>query len=318
MAKRRIAIIAFLLCLCLMPCRARAASTTDAKEPISAQKACSLTIFYGCDGTVFADQNVKLYKVAEISSDYQYTLTADFASSGLTLNGIQSNSEWDTIRSTLEAHILANNIEPRAVAKTDADGNAVFPLLTPGLYLASAVHITQGDLRCAFDSALVALPGLGTDGLWQYQISVAAKPAILPPAQEKIELKVLKLWKGDEDRVDRPLRIQVEIFRNGASYETITLSESNNWAYTWSAPDDGAAWNVVERNVPTGYTVTVTHRDTAFVLTNTRGSDTPGNPPPATGDTANILLYAVLMFVSGSMLIILGIIWKRNRHEETN
>lgn len=318
MAKRRIAIIAFLLCLCLMPCRAQAASTTDAKEPIFDQKACDLTIFYSCDGTVFADQSVKLYKVAEVSSDCQYTLTADFAASGLVLNGIKTTGEWDTIRTTLEAHILANHIEPQTVAKTDAEGKASFSLLTPGLYLASAVHVTQGDLRCVFDSTLVALPGLGEDGLWQYQISVAAKPEILPPAQEKIELKVLKLWKGDGNRNDRPLSIQVEIFRNGASYETITLSESNHWAYTWSAPDDGAAWNVVERNVPEGYTVTVTRRDSAFVLTNTREPDTPGNPPPSTGDTANALPYAVLMFVSGSMLIILGIMWKRNCKKEIN
>ena len=318
MAKRRIAIIALLLCLCLAPCQALAASTADAKEPISTPKACSLTIFYGCDGTVLADQSVKLYKVAEVSSNYQYTLTADFIASGLTLNGIRSNSEWDTIRSTLEAHILANDIEPRAIAKTDAEGNASFPMLMPGLYLASAVQVTQDDLRCIFASALVALPGLGADGLWQYDIFVSAKPTILPPTQENIELKVLKLWKGDEGSINRPLSVQVEIFRNGASYETITLSESNNWAYTWSAPDDGAAWNVVERNVPASYTMTVTHRDEAFVLTNTRSSPTPGNPPPTTGDTANVLLYAVLMFISGSMLIILGIIWKRNRYEETN
>ena len=318
MVKRRIAIITLLLCLCMMPCRAWAASTTDAKEPISTPKACALTIFYGYDGTVFADQQVKLYKVAEVSADFQYTLTADFATSKLALNGIQSNSEWDTIRSTLEAHIVANSIAPLVVATTDADGKASFPMLMPGLYLASAVQVAQGELRCTFASVLVALPGLKEDGLWQYDISVAAKPAILPPAQESMEMKVLKLWKGDEGRVDRPLSVQVEIFRNGASYETITLSESNNWVYTWSAPDDGAAWNVVERNVPAGYTATVTQRDTAFVLTNTRGSDAPGNPPPATGDTGNVMLYVVLMFVSGGMMIILGMIWKRNRYEETN
>lgn len=313
MAKRRIAIIALLLCLCLMPCRAWAASTADGQEPISAQKACSLTIFYGCDGTVFAGQTVKLYKVAEVSSDYQYTLTADFAASGLTLNGIQSNSEWDTVRTTLESYILANNIAPRTVTETDAEGKATFPMLTPGLYFAPEVRVAQGDLSCRFASALVALPGLGEDGLWQYQASIAAKPAILPPAQETLELKVLKLWKGDEGRTDRPDSVRVEIFRNGASYETITLSESNNWAYTWSATDDGAAWNVVERDIPAGYTMSLSLRENAFVLTNTWLSDKPVDPPPATGDTVNILFYGVLMFISGSMLIILGIIGKRNR-----
>ena len=39
---------------------------------------------------------------------------------------------------------------------------------------------------------------------------------------------------------------------------------------------------------------------------------------PEYEEADNVLLYAVLMLVSGSMLIILGIIWKRNRHEETN
>ena len=309
MATRRFGIIVLLLCICLLPCRAWAASTTDAKEPIS--KACSLTISYGCDGTVFPDQSVKLYQVATVSSDFQYTPTANFATLGLTLNGIQSNREWDTVRATLESHILAKRLEPQSVAKTNAEGNATFPLLMPGLYLASAVTISQGDLPCTFASALVALPGLNEDGLWQYDISVAAKPAIL--TQEKIELKVLKLWKGDEDRIDRPQSIQVEIFRNGESFETVTLSESNNWAYTWSATDDGAAWNVVERNVPTGYTMSLSHRENAFVLTNTRLPSGLIDPPPPTGDTINILFYGVLMFISGSMLIILGIIGKRNR-----
>ena len=162
---------------------------------------------------------------------------------------------------------------------------------------------------CTFEPALVALPGLGAEGLWQYDVAVAAKPDILTQPDADVEMKVLKLWKGDESRSDRPKSIEVEIFRNGESYETITLSAENNWSYTWTAKDDGTNWNVVERNIPEGYTMTVEERDTAFVLTNTRS--TPGTPPPVTGDSANIMLYVVLLFLSGSMLIILSIIGKR-------
>ena len=48
MAERRLGLIAFLLCLslCLLPCTAFAASTTDAKEPISTNRECALTICY--------------------------------------------------------------------------------------------------------------------------------------------------------------------------------------------------------------------------------------------------------------------------------
>jgi hypothetical protein len=72
---------------------------------------------------------------------------------------------------------------------------------------------------------------------------------------------------------------------------------------------------VVERNVPQGYTMTVEERESTFVLTNTRIPTDPDDPGrlPEMGDTLNILLYVLLMFVSGSMLIVLGITGKKSR-----
>ena len=112
MAKRRVAVIVFLLCLSLswLPCYAQAASTADAKEPISPDKDCSLTIAYRYDGQSFSNHPVRLYKIADVSADFQYTLTAPFANSGLILNGVRSVSEWNVIRSTLETHILTDSI----------------------------------------------------------------------------------------------------------------------------------------------------------------------------------------------------------------
>ena len=125
---------------------------------------------------------------------------------------------------------------------------------------------------------------------------------------------MLKLWKGDNGTSARPTTIEVEIFRNGASYQTVTLSEDSHWTYIWSAKDDGSDWKVVERNIPTGYTMTIEGRETSFTLTNTYNRDVPDNPdPPQTGDTSNIMLWFILMILSGSMLIILGITGKRNR-----
>ena len=306
-----------------MPCAVLAASTADAKEPISTEKACTLTIRYHYEQTNFANETVRLYKVADVSADFQYTLTPAFLSSGLILNGVRSNGEWDVIRSTLEAHILANSIESTQTAVTNGGGQACFTQLTPGLYFASAVNLVQGDLSCVFDSALIALPGLGTDGTWQYQVEVTAKPEILPPIEsdEQIELKVLKLWKGDEARDDRPQSVEVEIYRDGVLYGTVVLSENNYWSYSWTVKADGATWNVVERNVPAGYTMTVEQRQTTFILTNTRVPDDPDTPkpqPPKTGDTTNVLLLTLLMNGSGIMLIILGVIGKRMYNEETN
>lgn len=318
MAKRRIGIIAFVLCicLCLIPCQVQAASTKDAKEPISTHKNCSLTISYCSGSFVFSELPVKLYKIADVSADYQYTLTSSYEKSNLNLNGIQSVGEWNVIRSTLETYILANEVAADFNAKTDFEGNVSFDALKPGLYLAITERIIQDETTYVFDSALIALPGLGADGLWQYQVDVTSKSEIIPPSEddEEIELKVLKLWKGDSGSSARPTTIEVEIFRNSTSYQTVTLSEDNHWTYTWSTKDDGSDWKVVERNIPIGYTMTVEERETSFVLTNTLNRDVPDNPDSSqTGDTLNIMLWVILMIVSGSMLIILGITGKRNR-----
>ena len=199
MAKRRMAVMIALICLYfwLTPCYAMAASTTDASEPINVNQECMLTLTYTCDGTAFEDVSVKLYKIADVSSDFQYTLTSHFEPSELILNSVRTNGEWDVIRSTLEAHIIADNINADAVAKTDSSGTVYFEELKPGLYLAVVGTVTQEDITCFFDSALVALPGLNTEGVWEYQVTVASKSELIPPIDDVIELKVLKLWKGD-------------------------------------------------------------------------------------------------------------------------
>lgn len=318
MAKRRIGIIAFILCICLylIPCQVQAASTADAKEPISTNENCSLTISYCSGGIAFSELPVKLYKIADVSADYQYTLTSSFEKSNLILNGIQTVGEWNVIRSTLETYILANEVAADFNAKTDFEGKVSFDALKPGLYLSITERIIKDETTYVFDSALIALPGLSADGLWQYQVDVTSKSEIIPPSEndEAIELKVLKLWKGDSGSSARPTTIEVEIFCNGTSYQTVTLSEDNHWTYTWSVKDNGSDWKVVERNIPAGYTMTIEERETSFVLTNTLNQEKPNVPDATqTGDTSNIMLWVILMIVSGSMLIILGITEKRNR-----
>ena len=347
MVTRRLGIIVLLFCfyLNLMLCPVQAASTEAAVELIDVNQRCTLTITYSGNGEAFSKMPVALYHIADVSANFQYTLTSAFEASGLTLNGVQSNSEWNVIRATLEGYILANKVEENIKAETNSAGQVSFDSLTLGLYLAIPEAEVREDTTCIFDSALVALPGLGEDGRWQYQVAVTAKSEILPPvdSDETIELKILKLWKGDDRKVHRPKSIQVEIFRNGKSYEKVTLSEANHWSYSWMAKADGAKWMVVERNVPEGYVVSIEKRGTTFILTNTlipekppaedRPSEKPPEKPnekptekptvkppatenPKTGDTPHILLFTVLMYASGMILVLLALTGKRKRHEK--
>ena len=318
MAKRRLAVIALALCLCicLLSCPAYAVSTADAQEMIDPEKACRLSIAYVCDGTAFAQLPVKLYKIADVSEDFQYSLTSPFAASGIDPNGVRTSGEWNVIRSTLESHIIANSITEDYSAFTDENGRAAFAALSPGIYLAVPELGISGDMQCVFDSALIALPGLGTDGLWQYQLAVTAKGSLLPPItpDEELSYKIIKLWKGDSG-LKRPTQVEVEIFRNGESVDRVILSEETNWSYSWSAKDDGARWTVVERNVPAGYSATLEKVDTSFVLTNSYIPDSPPPTPgiPKTGDTSNLFLYTTMLYLSGMALVLLGVVLKKKR-----
>ena len=315
MVKRKIGILLLLICFCtgFFPRHAQAITVEDAQEKIDPEKTCSLTMSYCYDGVAFSDATVKLYKIADVSADCHYTLTSAFSGSALIINGIRSQGEWDGIRTTLEAYIIAHHIPADHTTATDPDGQASFEALETGLYLAVVGEVAQGDLRCYFASALVALPGLNEDGYWQYQVEVHAKAAALPPVdpEETIDLKVLKLWKGDEGRNDRPKSVEIEIFRNGVSYKTVTLSQENNWCYNWSAKDEGASWMVMERNIPAGYMMMVEERGSSFVVTNTLNIPEPPVDPPKTGDTFNLLLPILLLGISGSALLLLGIAGKR-------
>ena len=103
-------------------------------------------------------------------------------------------------------------------------------------------------------------------------------PGITPDEKDEITYKVLKLWKDQGYTEYRPISITVDIYRNGELNHTVRLSGENNWAYSWSAEDDGSIWTVIEREIPEGYIMSVEKRSTAFILTNTFDEQEPEEP----------------------------------------
>lgn len=320
MATRRMGMIGLLLalCLCIMTSNVQALSTVEITEPISTDKKCNLTISYDYENTMLADVPVRLYQVGSVSADAQYTLTELFQPTGIELNDIQMTDEWDVIRSTLEAQILADQIKPDFTAKSNQSGQVSFQSLVAGLYLVVTEAVVKDGLQYGFSSTLIALPTVDENGEWKYEVTVEPKAEVIPPLgpneqEQNCEFKVVKLWKDEGNQNKRPRNITVEIFCDGKSYQIITLSERTNWSYGWTAAADGTDWMVVERDVPDGYTVTVEERNTTFVVTNTCQKD--GIAPedmPETGDTQPIFLYIMLLFAAGAVLILLGIARKRD------
>ncbi|HEM6035031.1 TPA: LPXTG cell wall anchor domain-containing protein [Streptococcus suis] len=77
-------------------------------------------------------------------------------------------------------------------------------------------------------------------------------------------------------------------------------------------------YTIKEEPVGNGYVSVITgSAEDGYVVTNVRTPNTPPEKPnkpnlPKTGDGANLSLYAWLMFVSGSLLILLGI--RKRKH----
>lgn len=73
----------------------------------------------------------------------------------------------------------------------------------------------------------------------------------IPIVPENISVR--KVWK-DQGNI-RPDSIKVNLLRDGEVYDTVTLSDKNNWSFAWDNLDWRYEWKVEEDEVPAGYRV---------------------------------------------------------------
>ena len=67
-----------------------------------------------------------------------------------------------------------------------------------------------------------------------------------------VRVDVEKQWILDDGR-EMPERVTAVLLRDGAPYETVTLSAENGWQYSWTGLDAAHIWTVEERDVPAGF-----------------------------------------------------------------
>lgn len=311
--KRKIILLFISLLLLLIPLNLHAISTDNAEEPILLTQSCELTLVYMANQTPIVSESIRLYRVASVSTGYVYSLTDDFVDTKLTINGITSQSEWNTVRSTIESYVYAKKISSHSMQLTNEEGKAIFSAIEPGLYFIPSLIVTIDGFRYYYKSALISLPGINDDGSLNYIISAQPKPDVRPPQSSDLDYSVTKLWKNDSSMI-RPKNIEVDIIRNGAVVKTVTLSSDNNWYYSWNAEDDGSIWTVAERNIAEGYKVTIENNQTHFSIVNS--FTTPPDEPPPTGDTTKLPLYIFFICLASGVLLIVGSNKRSKNHEQ--
>lgn len=260
---------------------------------------CSIEISCKTNEKVIANLNISLHKLADISADGSYSLTQQFLKYKFDLN-IKSQSGWDTLAKTVNSYVSADKIQSTANGKTDKNGNVTFSNLSVGLYFISSADDT-------FSPFIVSAPTL-SNGSWNYNLKLCPKINTDNPENMSKKFKILKEW--NDSPKNRPDSICVDIYKDGKLFESVKLTAEKNWLYEWST-DEEHKWVAVERDVPSGYTVTIEQNKNTFIITNTANSQSHN---PYTGFTSDYRILFIILTISGAVLLALGFlkVWRKN------
>ena len=317
--KRTLALLAAVLCL--LTSVAQAAGSIDlTRKP-------TLTLTYRDGKTALSGAKFSIYRVADADETGELTVRSEFDEFDLDIRG-KNDRRWREMAQTLESYVLRREVTPADSGKTDKTGMLTFPTqgktLAAGLYLVIGERRTQGGNDYDAEPFFVLLPTQDLENNeWVYDVSANVKfgKTPVPDDGDTVTRKVLKVWDDDGAEDSRPQEITVELLRNGKVYDTVKLSEKNNWRYTWLDLDADARWSVTEKTV-SGYTVSITREGITFVVTNTKKperTDTPDTPvkpsnpskpssptKPTLPQTGAVWWHVEALALSGLVFLILG------------
>lgn len=321
MTRRKRALALLAAVLCLLTSVAQAAGSIDlTRKP-------TLMLTYRDGKTALSGAKFSIYRVADADETGELTVRSEFDEFDLDIRG-KNDRRWREMAQTLESYVLRRELTPADSGKTDKTGMLTFPTqgktLAAGLYLVIGERHTQGGNDYDAEPFFVLLPTQDLENNeWVYDVSANVKfgKTPVPDDGDTVTRKVLKVWDDDGAEDSRPQEITVELLRNGKVYDTVKLSEKNNWRYTWLDLDADARWSVTEKTV-SGYTVSITREGITFVVTNTKKperTDTPDTPvklsnpskpsspaKPTLPQTGAVWWHVEALALSGLVFLILG------------
>ena len=321
MTRRKRTLVLLAAVLCLLTSVAQAAGSIDlTRKP-------TLTLTYRDGKTALSGAKFSIYRVADADETGELTVRSEFDEFDLDIRG-KNDRRWREMAQTLESYVLRREFTPTDSGKTDKTGMLTFPTqgktLAAGLYLVIGERHTQGGNDYDAEPFFVLLPTQDLENNeWVYDVSANVKfgKTPVPDDGDTVTRKVLKVWDDDGAGDSRPQEITVELLRNGKVYDTVKLSEKNNWRYTWLDLEADARWSVTEKTV-SGYTVSITREGITFVVTNTKKpdrTDTPDTPvkpsnpskpsspaKPTLPQTGAVWWHVEALALSGLVFLILG------------
>lgn len=289
-----------------------------AYEKIDMSKPVTLAVQFTGDADKVPGMPFKAYRIASVDENVNFTFTSTYAGYGIAIPNDQAG--YRAMAETLSGYIARDGIAPDVAASTDENGRADFGTVEKGLYLILANRYTNEATNVTYFATptLVAVPNSTDGNSWIYDVVVSPKYTSIPPLPttegETIDINVLKVWSGEADAAKRPTYVYAELICDGEVIDTVTLNSGNNWRHTWTDLDAEKTYNVTEKQVPAGYTVTITRDGYTYTMNNYGGGTPPVTPPntPRLPQTGQLWWPIPVLVGAGLASIIAGVIRKKN------
>ena len=280
----------------------------------------SIHVHFYHENEAISDAVFSAYRVADFTEDGEYVPTEAFSSYAISWKDLDLETASE-LGSTLSAYVSRDNIAADAQGKTDENGDVYLKDLPAGIYLVigDAVTVVNSSVEDTIyfpQPAVVHVPDWDENGMHISDDVTIEPKSDFTKVDKSIERKALKIWKNDSSE-NRPSEITVQLLKNGEIYDEQTLTAEDNWRYTWSNLDPECRWEMIEKDVPDGYTATVSQQGVTFTLTNTYGDPSSQNTTPDKNlPNTGVLWWPVPVLLGlGAVLCIVGNKYKKNSKE---
>lgn len=262
---------------------------------------------------VQANVGFQLY-FAAVETETGYRAADPFAECSVDFEDANAG-DLRTLATTLYTCTIRDQIPPSMETWTDETGHASFSDLQAGLYLL----VSPGNT-----APIVVKVNAGESVTAEPKADLGPGPAP-DPGSETVSVRVVKVWADSDHRSQRPETISVALFQENVLYDTITLSELNNWEYIWEALPAGYSYFVIEEAVPDHYSMSITQDEHSFVLKNTyqlTGVSEPSSPSDGGTSAAKLpqtgQLWWPVTFLAGSGLLslLIGLVLRKDKKDE--
>lgn len=224
------------------------------------------------------------------------------------------SEEARELAQTLAAYVEFFGTAPDRSMFPNNDGDCVFEELRAGVWLLTGSVCTCDGKQYIPEPTLLLLPSQNSN-----EAEIVLKYDEKPINEETVTIQVIKVWETGDNSELRPDQITVVLLENGQEVETVYLRADTGWRHSWTGLSSTSVWTVIERDIPSGYSVRVTKEGKTFMIVNTLKTQPPDKPvDPKLPDTGMLIWPIPVLLSAGLLLLSIALVLRIRRKNGQN